>query len=130
MCPNYQTMANAAISAEPDIVVVAGGQNDFAAFGKNRARVTAAIKETYTKLRKALPKARIIAVGPSTPWEITPEVGDMDAAVRDAAASVKGEYINMLDPNVIDPANALPDKTHVNDAGHAAIAKRILDALR
>lgn len=130
VCHNYQQMSEAAIAAEPSVVVVAGGQNDFSAFGKDPAKVTTAIKATYTKLRKSLPKTRIIAVGPSTPWEITPEVGDMDSVVREAAASVKAEYISLLDPNVISPAHVLRDKTHVNDAGHAAIAKRVISALR
>jgi lysophospholipase L1-like esterase len=50
--------------------------------------------------------------------------------VQDAANSVKAKYVSLINPNVIDLAMILPDKVHVNDAGHKAIAERVLAALR
>ena len=127
-CPTYVEMVAEVVAAAPDIVVVAGGQNDFEAFAYDPDGVRAAIAETYRSLRGGLPGATIVAVGPSTPWQIDDIAWQVDAAVREAAASVGAVYISMLEPNVIDPAHALGDG-HVGNAGHRAIADRIVSAL-
>ena len=130
VCPNYQDMADAAIASKPQTVIVAGGQNDFTAFLTNPAKEKAAIRATYAKLRAGLPDAQIVAVGPSTPWAVDSTVAEMDQAVQDAAASVNAKYVSLIEPNVIAPDMVSGDKAHVSDAGHKAIAERMLAALR
>jgi lysophospholipase L1-like esterase len=129
-CPNYQDMADAAIAAKPSIVVVAGGQNDIPAFVQDPAKVMAAIVATYNELRAGLPNAVIVSVGPSTPFAVDAGVIEFDQAVREAGAAVGAQYVSLIEPNVIAPEMVDGDKAHVNDAGHKAIAERILATLR
>jgi lysophospholipase L1-like esterase len=127
-CPTYVETVPEVAGAAPDIVVVAGGQNDFDAFATGADSVRTAIWETYIGLRAALPGAAIVAVGPSTPWEVDDIALAVDAEVRAAAGAVGAEYVSMLDPNVIDPAFLLPDG-HVNNDGHRVFAERVVAAL-
>jgi lysophospholipase L1-like esterase len=123
--PNFAEMIPTAVGADPDIVVVAGGQNDIAVGLPDE---TVAIGTFYRELRDALPDARLIAVGPSYPVPF----GDaevVNTAVRDAAAAVGADYVDLLNPAVLLPEYVVPDSVHVNDAGHAAIAARVDAAL-
>lgn len=129
-CPSYREMIPDAVADAPDIVLIAGGQNDFPEYVQDEGAVTTAIIATFRSVRAQLPSARIIAVGPSTPWAIDETAIGFDSAVRSAAAEVKAIYVSLLAPNVVDPAFVLPDGTHVNDAGQAAIADRVAGELR
>lgn len=128
-CPNYQATALEAIQDNPSIVVVSGGQNDFPSYAENPVAVQAAIATTFVEIRNALPDVEIIAVGPSTPGETTDAVLGLDKDVRDTAEAFGAQYVSLLDPPVIDPANILPDGAHVNNAGHTAISRRVQSAL-
>lgn len=127
-CPTYPEMVPEVVAAAPDVVVVAGGQNDFDAFSADPEGVRNAIMATYSGLRAGLPNAVIVAVGPSTTWGVDDAATRFDAIVREAAASVNGSYVSLLDPYVIDPAFVLADG-HVNNDGHRAIAGRVVAAL-
>ncbi len=129
-CPAYLDVVPQAVADRPDIVVVAGGQNDFTAYAAQPEPVVAAIDRTYRTLRADLPDAEIIAVGPSTAGAVNPTVRAMDEAVRAAAAAVDARYISLIDPEpVIQPDMVVADRAHVNDAGHAAIAGRVIAGL-
>jgi len=130
-CPNYQGVVDQAVAADPDVVVVAGGQNDFKAFESDPKSVTKAIDQTYAALRRELPDARLIAVGPSTPGRVNATVTGLDSAVERAAKANDVVFISLIKPTpVITPAMVIPDDpAHVNDDGHRAIADRVLDAL-
>ncbi|MCS5735582.1 SGNH/GDSL hydrolase family protein [Herbiconiux daphne] len=128
-CPNYDQMVRTAEAANVSIVLVAGGQNDFIAWATNPTKVSAAIAKTYADLREGMPNARIIAVGPSTAGGFATTVVEFDAAVQSAAASVGAEYVSLLDPPVLDPSMLIPDGSQINDAGHAAIAARVLQSI-
>ncbi|MFD1715603.1 SGNH/GDSL hydrolase family protein [Amnibacterium flavum] len=128
-CPSYGEMLAAAAEQKPDILVIAGGQNDFGAFVADPVTVTAAIDQVYADARAAFPDIPIIAVGPSSPGGETDTVVDFDAAVQAAAASVGAQYISLLFPAVVEPSLVLPDGAHVGDAGHQAIADRIKERL-
>lgn len=120
-CPNYPAMIDLAVADKPKVVVVAGGQNDLTTFINDPVKVKAAISLTFKTLRDKLPDATIVAIGPSTPWGVGGPVIGLDQAVQDAASTVKAKYVSLINPDVIDPATILPDKAHVNDAGHKAI---------
>lgn len=108
-----------AAGVTPSVVVIAGGQNDSDEWLSNKqGDVRDAIAATYAKARQEFPTARIIAVGPSFLGGTARWHSDMDAAVRDAAASVEAEYVSLLDPPVLgDRALELGDGGHVNDLG-------------
>lgn len=124
-CPSYDAMVNEAVAGDPDVLVISGGQNDFNTFVTARPSVEAAITKTMTDARTALPDTRIIVVGPSSPNGIDTNFTAFANTVREAAGRIDAEYVDLTTPDVIDPANVLPDGGHVNDAGHSAIAARV-----
>jgi lysophospholipase L1-like esterase len=129
--PNYMGMLDEVVASDPDIVVVAGGQNDKQVFLSDSGPVSAAITATYNTLRARLPNARIIAIGPSVPGDITPFVIELDSDVQIAARAVGAEYVSLIAPTaVLQPdmlSSAFPG--HPNDVGYAAIADRITSIL-
>jgi lysophospholipase L1-like esterase len=128
VCPDYQGMLSQLITLNPPIVVVAGGQNDQL---QDPTREKAAIEGFYRDLRKGLPSAQIIAVGPSSPDPVPGRhLVEINDQVRTSAAAIGALYVDLLHPSVITSRMVLADKTHVGDAGHAAIAARVEVALK
>jgi lysophospholipase L1-like esterase len=128
--PNYLGMANEVAATHPDIVVVSGGQNDMAEFIGDSGPVSEAITDTFKDLRAQLPRARIIAVGPSFPGDVTPSLVVFDSDVQRAARAVGGEYVSLIAPTPALQADMfIADNTHVDDSGHAAIADRVVYVL-
>jgi lysophospholipase L1-like esterase len=128
--PNYYGQLDEITALRPDIVVVSGGQNDQGLLTANPPELFAAVSHFFVQLRARMPRARIIGVGPSFPDALTPGRFDFDLVVRDAVRAVGGEFISLVRPTpVIDPAMLEPDRVHVGDAGHAAIAQRVLTDL-
>jgi lysophospholipase L1-like esterase len=129
--PNYLGMLDEVAASNPDIVVVAGGQNDIQAFTSNSAPVSAAISDTFNAVRARLPNARIIAIGPSAAGAITPSLTEFDSVVQDAAHAVGAEYVSLIAPMpVLEPYMFSPQfPGHPNDLGYAAIADRITSVL-
>ncbi|GAA4690777.1 Lysophospholipase L1 [Promicromonospora umidemergens] len=109
-----------------DLVVIAGGQNDFGELREDPEPVFRAVADTYALAAGRFPDAQIIAVGPSTPWEIGLEARALDSAVRAAAQEHGATYVSLLDPDVVRPGYVDPDGIHVNDEGYAAIASRVV----
>jgi lysophospholipase L1-like esterase len=126
-CDRYGGMIDDAVAADPDIVVVAGGQNDRRA---RAAEVGRAVDGFYADLRAALPDAAIVAVGPTSPWGPTPFLDGLDARVASAAATADAHFVELYAPDVIEPSFVAADGIHVGDAGHAAIAGAVATALR
>lgn len=128
-CDNYVGRVDDIVKQRPDVVVVAGGQNDFAAYQADANAVRKNIVKVFAELHSELPDARIIAVGPSTTSDVAPQVVGLDAEVRDASESIGATYVDLIEPNVVDDRWVTADGGHVTDAGHAAIAKRVETAL-
>lgn len=128
-CPNYVQMIPAALDSDPNIVVVAGGQNDLPLYGAQPEAVLAQIEATFLALRGAFPHATIVAVGLSVPGEAGEGTRALDAAVRKAAESVDAIFVTLLDPPALTAEMVQPDGVHVDDAGHAAIAARVVQSL-
>jgi lysophospholipase L1-like esterase len=92
--------------------------------------VSQAITDTFKDLHDQLPKARIIAVGPSFPGDVTPSLVVFDSDVQHAARAVGGDYVSLIAPTPALQADMfIVDKTHVDDSGHAAIANRVVGVL-
>ncbi|TFC05538.1 SGNH/GDSL hydrolase family protein [Cryobacterium adonitolivorans] len=125
-CPTYPDRVADVIASAPDVVVIAGGQNDRWALGTDPQFVRAAVNETFRLIRAELPNARLIAVGPSTAEPATAMLTDLDGWVQAAAHRVDAEYVSLLDPVVIRAEMVVADGVHVDDAGHRAIADRVL----
>lgn len=128
-CPNYQEMVGEAVSANPDVVVVAGGQNDFDEWQADPVAQTAAIGATLSAIRSGLPNAEIIVVGPSTPGNVNNVVSGMSNAVAEQAGLIGATFVSLIDPPVISSDMVIADGAHVRDSGHQAIADRVLSAL-
>jgi hypothetical protein len=62
-CPTYPERVADIVDTAPDIVVIAGGQNDLTALAADPAAVRDAVDDTYDRMRRGLPDARLIAVG-------------------------------------------------------------------
>jgi lysophospholipase L1-like esterase len=125
----YQGRVGQVLEDEPQVVVVSGGQNDFGTYSVDPGGTVQAIAGLYEALREELPRAQIVAVGPSTPGSVDQTVLAIDAAVRDAAAAADATYVSLLEPDVLTPDMVLADQTHVDDRGHRAIADRVIAAL-
>lgn len=126
----YRYRIDEITAAAPTIVVVSGGVNDRRDMAADRGAVVDAVHQTYRRLREDLPKARIVAVGPTFLEQVTPDLIALDGAVRDAADEVGAEYISLISPTyVLRPDEFDADGLHVNDDGHNAIADRVASAL-
>jgi hypothetical protein len=127
-CRSYSEAIPQAVSNAPGVVVVGGGVGDP---DSDPLEVTATVKSVYEAVRIGLPDARVIAVGPWSGERATSDATlALDAAVRSAADSVGATYVSLITPPVLDTATMVTrDGTQLNDAGHAAIAARVLAAL-
>lgn len=114
-------MADHAVALDPPIVVVGGGSNDFAEFVRDPMGVVNSIYDTMGTLRTGLPTARIIAAGPSPAGDVRPFVAEYEMVVRDAVTAVRGEFVSLTDPDVIDENMPKANGVHV-DSCHTAIA--------
>lgn len=128
-CGTYGEVINSLINADPSVVFIAGGQNDFRAYAADPDTVTTAIQATYENARSRFPDAQIISVGPTIIGDVSSAVEGLDAAVRTAAETVGAQYVNMIDPDVLDKSMDVGDGGHVNDTGHRAIAERVLSTI-
>jgi lysophospholipase L1-like esterase len=129
-CPTYVERVQDVVDVQPDVVVIAGGQNDLMSLDADPDSVRAAIVQTYEEIRRELPQARIIAVGPSLAQPGNDLIETLDGWVQSAATSVGADYVSLIDPVTIKPEMVSPDGVHVNDDGHRAIADRVLRGIR
>jgi lysophospholipase L1-like esterase len=127
-CPNVETRVADAVARDPDVVVVSGGEDDLASYEDDPDTVGDAVATTFSELRRQLPRARLVAVGPSTPGAVDDAVEGLDADVRAAATAAGAEYVSLLEPDVLTVEAAAPG-ARFDDAGHRAIAERVLAAV-
>jgi lysophospholipase L1-like esterase len=127
---NYPTQLRSVPWGGVDIVVIAGGQNDFKTLRRDPARVFDAVADTYALAALRFPDAEIVAVGPSTPRAVGLEARALDSAVRAAAAAHGATYVSLLDPNIVQGGLVHADGVHTTDTGNARIAERVLATLQ
>ncbi|GGL77083.1 hypothetical protein GCM10009706_14420 [Curtobacterium citreum] len=115
-------------AARPDIVVIAGSQNDLL-FPTDQ--VDSAIKDTLVQIRAAVPDAKIVVYGPVNPGEIKPATRTNDAATSAAAQAIGADYISSISPTSTyeSPADYWTDGQHPSDSGHQHIADRFIEEL-
>jgi lysophospholipase L1-like esterase len=115
----------------PDLVLVDGGRNDER---QPPAQVAAAATGYAAGLRAAYPKARIVFVAPTFMHPQTPDEARIAQLLKGLAGAEHGWVI---DPGALgwitSDAQGRPllaaDRVHPNDAGHAYLADRLIQAL-
>lgn len=128
-CPSFVEMIPEVTVVSPDVVFISGGRGDVRAWDADPNQVVEAINRTYSDMRAALPESRIVAVGPAVSGTVTQNALDMNSAVEAAALAAGAEFISLLDPSVLDASLLAVDGFHPNNAGHSAIAARVLQHL-
>ncbi|MFC7492319.1 MULTISPECIES: SGNH/GDSL hydrolase family protein [unclassified Knoellia] len=126
-CPNFEGMVDEVVRAKPSAVVVTGGGNDA---GLPAEDFSQAVSDTLGDLRKALPQAKIYVVNPW--WDLRPVPESLTAqtsAVRAAATAAGVTYLDTKQPLVDQPELMVAGGTNPNDAGHAALAKVVSEAI-
>ncbi|WP_336650083.1 SGNH/GDSL hydrolase family protein [Kocuria rosea] len=129
-CAAYAETVRAFRTVPADIVVVAGGQNDFRAYNSDASTVQKGVSATFAQIERSFPDAQLVVVGPSTADEITDATRGLDRDIQNAARAAGATYISLLDPEVIEDDMVLEDGGHVGREGHAAIAERVLSELK
>lgn len=127
-CPNFKDSVAAVVAAAPSTVIVTGGGNDTGLPGDE---VAAAVTATLSGLKKALPAAKIYVVNPW--WDLRPQpetLDDLTATVATSAAAIDAVYVDTKQPLVDKPELMVASGTNPNDAGHAALAKAVIDAIK
>lgn len=101
-----------------ELVIIQGGVNDF-------KQDPSEVGEAAVALIGAAPEdARVIVVGPAnTPAR--PEVESIDAALAEALAGTRAEYVSAIGWEL----EYLPDNLHLTEDGHARFADQVLAAL-
>ena len=124
-CPSFPEMAPDAIEAQPDIVIISGGQND------GRADVADASLTLFSTLREALPDARIIVTSP--PWRAsaTPAfLTSMGETLKRNAKTAGIEYLDIGNPLRGRTELFTDDGVHPNADGYRELAKVITRLIR
>ena len=131
VCLTYADMIEEVVALDPAVVVVSGGQGDWYRYDTDAAATQAAIDDLYARLQARLPEVEVVAVGPVLPpgAEHASTVRLIDAAVQTTAQANGVPYVSMLDPNVLAGAGLVSaGGFDASDAGHAAIAERVVSA--
>lgn len=127
-------VARSVRSERYDLVVVETGTNDAS---KERPELVAEkYRALLTKVRRASPDAGLVCIGS---WLGQPAAERVDDVIRSGCDTAGGLFVPVSDL-YRDKANRGPagrqsefgttDAFHPNDAGHRAIAGRVLDAVR
>ncbi|MET1051013.1 MAG: SGNH/GDSL hydrolase family protein [Mycetocola sp.] len=119
------------VDADPDIVFVTMGLNDNFSMPGRAAEIEAAIGADIETLSAELPDARLIVVEPFWYTEERPaSVETIISWVKDAADSVGADYIAGASYWIEGhPEWMASDGLHPNDAGYAAMTKRMDEEL-
>lgn len=118
------------------LVVVELGSTDFYVEKTSPERFAEEYAQLLAAVRQRTPDAAVVCLGI---WAATANATDYDRAISDACSQEHGHFVPLADlyddaplrgpegrPTIVGPG----DTFHPNDAGHAAIASRVLDSLR
>lgn len=112
------------VALKPGMVVVQGGHNDS---GSPEAQVQAAARDVLSRLHAALPKAKIIVIGPIWPSGDVPQIERiLEGDLKQIATAAGARFVDPIADGWFSGGYAKligSDGTHPTDAGHARIAK-------
>ncbi|MBJ7323337.1 MAG: SGNH/GDSL hydrolase family protein [Rhodococcus sp.] len=122
---DYGIKLDVVAAAQPDVVVVSGGRNDYEA---GTASVTGAVASSlFAAIKAAAPNTEVIVTSPI--WDSTEPPADFPTlidGVKAATASAEARYLDIGEPLAGRQDMIDPDGLHPNDAGHRAIAETVL----
>jgi polysaccharide biosynthesis transport protein len=124
-CPTFVEMAAEAVAAQPNVVVVSGGQSD------GTKRVYGAAKELFTRLRAGLPDAKIYAISPL--WRATAmpdSLKQVGTDVKKAAQETGIIYVEVGNPLEGRTDLFAADGVHPTSAGYKLLATAITAQIR
>lgn len=125
---DYAIKLDVIAAAQPDIVVVSGGRNDYEA---GTAGVTGAVAVSlFEAVKAAAPNTKVIVTSPI--WDSTEPPADFATlidGVKAATAKAEARYLDIGEPLADHPDMMDPDGLHPNDAGHRTIAGAVLGVL-
>ena len=116
---------------DPDLVVVEGGHEDYAA---SPGELREAVEQVARRVEKAWPQAQLVLMGSTRAF---PESRVLEPVHREIRAGAEAAGVPFVDPVAegwIDADNTdeviSGDLFHPNDAGHALLAERLLESVR
>lgn len=117
------------IAWAPDVVVVQGSSNDYAA---NQQTIYEDALEVFTMLRQGLPEAKIVALGMIHSPDSPVRTDDISlTAVSEAAAASGVQFVNGNEPTPwLDIDTDFADGYHPNPVGHEKVGRNLAEALR
>ncbi|HEY2221841.1 SGNH/GDSL hydrolase family protein [Actinomycetospora sp.] len=124
--PYEAAQVEAMVAARPSVLVVEGSQNDGPAAP---AAVGTAAEALFARLKRELPRTRIVVLGPvASNSRQAAALAGVDAAVDAAARRAGLPYVDALADSWFTDAQAAmigPDHVHPTPAGHARIADQL-----
>ena len=126
----FGEQARSLLKAGDDLVIVFGGADDAL---QPPEIVAAAVSDTFSQMRTASPRAKVIAVGPvARAGDLGPEVTRIRDIIRTGAAKIDAVFVDPIadqwffnNPNLISDDGLRPTET-----GHAYIAEKLLPIIQ
>lgn len=114
------------VAGAPDAVVVSGGRSDELTDND----YADSVGQVFVELRQGLPQARLVATSPVWDDDVPPEeLAELGRVVRSQVENVGGTYLDVGQPLQGRPELVGPDGVQPDDAGHAAIAAAVDEAM-
>ena len=123
----FETRIAAIVAADPQMIVVSGGRNDYV---DAPATAAAHARELFATLHSKLPDAVLIAIKPF--WgdsDLPPAMDALASAVQQGVTAAGGTYLDLPDPIHGHPS-FMADPADPNDQGYAAIAAALVPELQ
>lgn len=126
------------VQANPSVVVIYGSTNDSRYPPED---VAVAARKFWGALHKALPRAKIVAIGPVQPhddWNLKPlsqvlqkAAAESDVSFVDATSWIRGRgHVGQLRGDGNADIYTSADGVHPTPAGHTYLAQKVAEALR
>lgn len=115
----------------PDLVVVEGGHEDYAAAP---GELRAAVGQVVRRLEKAYPDAQVVLMGSTRAFPESEVLEPLHRTLAEGAEEAGVPFVDPVADGWIDADNTARlisgDLFHPNDEGHALLAERLLQELR
>lgn len=117
------------LEPDDDLVIIFGGSADAPAKPES---VEAAVRDTFSLVRKASPHAKLIAAGPASPVaDAGPDVIRVRDVIRDEAVKIGATFVDPIaDRWFVDNPDLIREDGSPTDKGHANIAERLLPVIQ
>ena len=123
---DFGAQVDQAIALRADMVLIGASDNDL---GRDVSTVSAAMTAAVTRLRTALPHARILGVNALTGAVSDDDLAPLNEALRDAVTAVGGHWLDLGQPYRGRAGLVQNDGEHPTPAGQQAIAAAVLERL-